>query len=86
MGSVWNDGVEVCRLCVNEVTLLGLQDGLFLYFEAFGGDVLGYRWQQCFQELVQEYHVIKIDIVQGATLPLLMDVVGYVGRNVLEER
>ena len=52
MGSVWNDGVEVSRLCVNEVKLLGLQDGLFLCLGMFRGDVLGYRLQQCFQELV----------------------------------
>ena len=45
MGSVWNDGVEVFELCLNEVKLLGLQDGLFLYLGRFIGDVLGYRWQ-----------------------------------------
>ena len=45
MGSVWNDGVEVSELCLNEVKLLGLQDGLFLYLGRFIGDVLGYRWQ-----------------------------------------
>ena len=43
-GSVWNDGVEVSRLCVNEVKLFGLQVGLFLYLGTFEGDVLGYRW------------------------------------------
>ena len=44
MRSVWNDGVKVSRLCVNEVKLLGLQDGIFLYLGAFRGGVVGYRW------------------------------------------
>ena len=48
MGSVWNDGVKVSRLCVNEVKLLGLQDGLFLYLGTFGGDVFFYGWKQFF--------------------------------------
>ena len=43
--SIWNDSVEVSRLCVNEVKPLGLQDGLFLYLGTFRGDILGYRWQ-----------------------------------------
>ena len=47
-GSIWNDGVEVSRLCVNEVKLLGLQDGLFLHLGTFRYNVLGYGWQQCF--------------------------------------
>ena len=52
MGSVWNDSVKVSRLCVNDVKLTRLQDGLFLCLGMFGGDVLGYRWQQGFQEPV----------------------------------
>ena len=36
-GSFWNDGAEVSRLCVNEVKLLGLKDGLFLYLGTFRG-------------------------------------------------
>ena len=47
-GSIWNDGVEVSRLCVNEVKLLGLQDGLFLCLGMFRGNDFGYGWQQCF--------------------------------------
>ena len=86
MGSVWNDGVEVSRLCVNEVKLLGLQDGLFLYLGTFGGNALGYRWQQGFQEPVQKDPVINIDIAQAATLPPLVDVVGDVGRSILAAR
>ena len=43
-GSVWNDSVEVSRLCVNEIKLLGRQDGLFLCLGTFGGDVVSYRW------------------------------------------
>ena len=65
---------------------MGLQYGLFLYFGMFGGDVFGYRWQQGFQEPVQEDPVIKLDLAQAATLPPLMDVVGDVGRSVLVER
>ena len=44
MRSIWNDSVKVSRLCVDEVKLLGLQDGLFLYLGTFRGDVLVYRW------------------------------------------
>ena len=86
MGSIWNDGIEVSRLCVSEVKLLGLQDGLFLYLGTFGGDILGYRWQQGFQEPVQEDPVIKLDLAQAAMSSPLMDVVGYVGCNILVAR
>ena len=48
MGIIWNDGVEVSRLCINEVKLLVLQDGLFLYLGTFGGDAFGYGRQNCF--------------------------------------
>ena len=85
-GSIWNDGVEVSRLCVNEVKLLGLQDSLFLCLGTFGGDVLGYRRKQGFQEPVQEDPVINLDLAQAATSPPLMDVVGDVGRSVLAAR
>ena len=44
MRSVWNDGVKVSRLSINQFKLLGLQDGLFLGLGTFGGNVLGYRW------------------------------------------
>ena len=83
MRSIWNDGVEVSRLRVNEVKLLGLQDGLFLCLGTFEGDVLGYKWQQCFQELVQEYPIIKLDLAHTTMSLPVMDVVGYVGPNVL---
>ena len=45
VGSVWNDGVEVSELCVNEIKMLGLQDVLFLSLGTFEGYVLSYRWQ-----------------------------------------
>ena len=86
MGSVWTDGVKVSRLCVNEVKLLGLQYGLFLYLGAFEDDVLGYRWQQAFQEPIQEDPVINLDLAHDATSPPLVDVVGDVGRSVLAAR
>ena len=85
-GSIWNDGVEVSRLCINEVKLLGLQDGCFLYLGMFRGNVLGYKWQQGFQEPIQEDHVIKLDLAQAAMSPPLMDVVGDVGHSVLVTR
>ena len=65
---------------------MGLQDGLFLYLGTFGGDVLGYRWKNGFQEPVQEYPIIKLDLANAAKSPLPMDVVGDVGRYVLAER
>ena len=86
MGGIWNDSVKVSRLCVNEFKLVGLQDGLFLYLGMFRGDVLGYRWQQGFQEPFQEDPVIQLDLAHTATSPPLMDVVGDVGRSVLAER
>ena len=52
----------------------------------FGGNVLGYRWQQGFQELVQEYLAININLAQAVTSPPLVDVVSDVGRIVLVER
>ena len=86
MGSVWSDSVKVSRLCVNEVKQLGLQDGLFLCLGAFGGDVLGYRWKQGFQEPVQEDPVIKLDLAHAAMSPPLVDVVSDVGCSVLTAR
>ena len=86
MGSIWDDGVKVSRLCINEIKLLGLQDGLFLCLGTFGGDVLGYRWQVVFEKLVYEDLIIKLDHTQAMTSPPLMDVVGDVGRSVLEAR
>ena len=86
MGSIWNDGVEVFKLYINEVKLLGLQDGFFFYLGTFGANVFGYGWYQFFQEPVKEYPVIKLDLTQATKWPPLMDVVDYVGRSVLEKR
>ena len=63
--------------------MLGLKDGLFLCLGAFRGNFLGYRWQQGFQELVQEDLVIKLDLAQAALSPPLMDVVSDVGHSIL---
>ena len=65
---------------------MGLEDSIFLYLGTFGGDILGYRWKQCFQELAQEYLVIKLDLAQAATSPPLMDMVGDVGPSILASR
>ena len=43
-GSIWNDGVKVSGLSIDQFKLLGLQDGLFLRMGMFGGTILGYRW------------------------------------------
>ena len=40
--SVEKDGVHVSRLSIDQVKLLGLQDGLFLRLGTFIGDVFGY--------------------------------------------
>ena len=85
-GSIWNNGVKVFGLCINEVKLLGLQDGLLLCLGTFRGDVLGYRWKQGFQEPVQEYPIIKLDLTHSATLPPLVDVVSDVGHSVMAAR
>ena len=49
-GSIWNDGVNVFRLCIDQIKLLGFQDGLLFILGTFGYDVLCYRWEQGFEE------------------------------------
>ena len=83
MGSIWNDGVEVSKLCVDQVKLLGFQYGLFFGLGMFGCNVLCYGWDQGFEKPIQEDHVIKLDLAQTMASPSLMDVVSYMGRGVL---
>ena len=86
MGSIWNDSVEVPRLCINQIKMLAFQYGYLFGLGTFKCDVLCYRWEQGFKEPIQEDPVIKLDLTQTmASLPL-MDVVSYVVRSILEAR
>ena len=49
-GSVWNDSVKVSRLCIDQITLLGFQDGLLFILGTFAREILCYRWEQGFKE------------------------------------
>ena len=40
MGSIQNDNVKVSRLCINQIKLLGFQDGLLFRLGTFRCDVL----------------------------------------------
>ena len=44
IGSVWNDNVKVSRLCIDQIKLLGFQDGLLFALGTFRCEVLCYRW------------------------------------------
>ena len=44
-GSIWNDGVKVSRLCIDQIKLLGFQDGLLFGLGTFGCDILCYGWE-----------------------------------------
>ena len=60
-GSVWNDCVQISRLSIDKVKLLGLQYGLFFGLGTFGCDVLCYGWEQGLKEPIQEDPIIKLD-------------------------
>ena len=60
-GSVWNDGIQVSRLGIDEVKLLGLQYGLLIGLGRFGCDVLCYGQEQGLEEPIQEDPVVKLD-------------------------
>ena len=49
-GSVWDDGIQVSRLGIDEVKLLGLQYGLFFRLGTFRCDVLCYGWEKGLEE------------------------------------
>ena len=85
-GSIWNDSVQVPRLCINQIELMGFQDGLLFGLGTFRCNVLCYRLEQGFEEPIQEDPVIKLDLTQTMASPPLMDVVGYVGRSILAAR
>ena len=44
MGSIWNDSVKVSRICIDQIKLLGFQDGFLFGFVMFECDILCYRW------------------------------------------
>ena len=82
-GSIWNDSVEVPKLCINQIKLLGFQDGFFFRLGMFGCDVLCYRLEKGFEKPIQEDHILKLDLTQIVASPPLMDVVDYMGHSVL---
>ena len=61
MGSIWNDSIQVSRLGVNEIKLLGLQYGLFFRLGAFRCDVLWDGQEQSVNEPIQEYIFVWFD-------------------------
>ena len=52
MGSIWDDGIQVSQLGVDEVKLLGLQYGLFFRLGTFCCDVLCDGQEQSLEELI----------------------------------
>ena len=58
MGSIWNDGVQVSRLGINEIKLLGLQYGLFSRLRMFRCNVLCDGREQSLKEPIQEDPVV----------------------------
>ena len=82
-GSVWNDSIQVSRLGIDEVKLLGLQYGLFFRLGMFRCDVLYYGWEQSLKEPIQEDQVVKLDLTQATVLSPLMDMISDVSGGVL---
>ena len=58
MGSIWNDSVQVSRLRVDQVKLLGLQYGLFFRLGTFICDVLCDGQEKSIKEPIQEDPVV----------------------------
>ena len=83
MGSVWDDGIQVSRLGIDEVKLLGLQYGLFSILGMFICNVICDGWEKSLEEPIEEDHVIKLDLAQAAALPPLMDMISDVSGGVL---
>ena len=65
---------------------VGLSRWLLLQLGMFGCNVLYYKWEQGFEEPVQEYPIIKLDLTQTMESPPLMDVVSYMGHSILAAR
>ena len=83
MGSIWNDSVEVSRLGIDEVKLLGLQYGLFFRLGKFICDILCDGREQSLEEPIQQDPVIKLDLAQAVAPPPLMDMISDVSGGVL---
>ena len=82
LGSIWDDGVQVSRLSIDEVKLLSFQYGLFFGLRTFGCDFLFYGWEKGLKEPIQEDRVVKLDFSYATTSPSLMDMVGYMSDSV----
>ena len=82
-GSIWDDGIQVSRLSIDEVKLLSFQYGLSFGLGMFGCDVLCYGWEKGLDKPIQSDPIVKLDLTQTTTLPPLMDVVSYMGGSVL---
>ena len=83
MGSIWNDGVQVSILSVDQFKLLGFQYGLLFGLRMFGCDILCYGSEQGFEKPIQEYPVVKLYFAQTTISLPLMDVVGYICHSAL---
>ena len=57
-GSMWDDGIQVSRLSIDEVKLLSFQYGLFFGLGMFKCNVLFYGWEQGLKEPIQEDLVV----------------------------
>ena len=86
MGSVWNDSVQVSRLSIDKVKLLGLQYGLFFGLGMFRCDVLCDGWEKSLKEPIQEDLVVKLDFTQATVQSPLMDMISDVSGVVLATR
>ena len=80
---VWDDGIQVSRLGVDEVKFLGLQYGLFFRLGTFRCNVLCNGREQSLEEPIQEDPIIKLDLAQSVVLPPLMDMISDVSGSVL---
>ena len=58
--SIWDDGIQVSGLSIDEVKLLSFQYGVFFGLGTFGCNVLSYGCEQSLKEPIQEDPVIKL--------------------------
>ena len=86
MGSISDDCIQLSRLSVDEVKLLGLQYGLLFRLGTFRCDILCDGWEQSLEEPIQEDPVIKLDLTQATVLLPLMDMIRDVSSGVLVTR
>ena len=60
-GGVWNDGVQISKLGIYKVKLLGFQYVLLFGLGTFRCNVLCYGMEQGLKEPIKEDPVIKLD-------------------------